>query len=57
MIDLHNTDDGEQISEFPIFIGEEDRCPSCDSPNLEVYIKNELIFIECDDCGGKQLLD
>ena len=57
MIDLHNTDDGEQISEFPIFIGEEDRCPSCDSPNLEVYIKNELLFIECEDCGGKQLLD
>ena len=35
----------------------EDRCMSCDSSNVKIYIKYDLMFMVCHDCERKQLLD
>ena len=34
-----------------------DKCPTCDSQNVEIHMKNDLLFMYCHDCGGKKLLD
>ena len=36
---------------------EGERCPSCDSANVEIVVQNELVFFVCHDCSVKQLLD
>jgi len=36
---------------------EQGRCPSCDSSNVEIYHKNGLGFMICNDCGSKTLID
>ena len=36
---------------------EQEKCPSCDSKNVEIYHKDGYGFIQCNDCGRKELLD
>ena len=35
----------------------QEKCPSCDSKNVEIYHKDGFGFIQCNDCGRKALLD
>jgi hypothetical protein len=39
------------------FMGNDDRCSSCESSHVEVYIKGGKVFLVCLDCGLKELLD
>jgi ribonuclease BN (tRNA processing enzyme) len=38
-------------------LGEGERCSSCESSHLEVYIKRGNAFLVCLDCGLKELID
>lgn len=35
----------------------QEKCPSCDSKNVEIYHKKGYGFIQCNDCERKRLLD
>jgi translation initiation factor 2 beta subunit (eIF-2beta)/eIF-5 len=57
MAEFAEADKNDQDIKSSIFENREERCSSCESPDVETYIKNDYLFMVCHDCGGKQLLD
>jgi translation initiation factor 2 beta subunit (eIF-2beta)/eIF-5 len=57
MAEFAEADKNDQEIKSSIFENREERCSSCESPDVETYIKNDYLFMVCHDCGGKQLLD
>ena len=57
MTEIAEADKKDQVTGSSKLEDQVERCPSCDSPDVEIYMQNDLLFMVCHDCGGKQLLD
>ena len=57
MTEFAEADKKDQVTGSSKLEDQVERCPSCDSLDVEIYMQNDLLFMVCHDCGGKQLLD